>query len=102
MIDRIIENNPKCEIVLMTMTPDNKYTEGHLSYRKDLPAYYEMYREVAKKRGLMLIDHYPNWITLQNQKRELFDKYVPDTIHPTSEGCRVIVTPVILKALGVD
>lgn len=32
----------------------------------------------------------------------LFKKYVPDGIHPGAEGCRVVITPTITKALGVN
>jgi len=101
MIDHILKANPKCEIILMTMTPGNKYPEEHRSYRKNIEAHYEMYRSVAKQRGLLLIDHYPNWKALQSADKKLFQEYVPDTIHPTPEGCSKIVTPVMLDALGI-
>ena len=100
IIERIEEALPKCEIILMTMTPGNKHPVGHRSYRKNISAHYEMYRSVAKEKGLCLIDHYPNWIKLQKNNPELFKKYVPDTIHPTAEGNFNIVTPVILEHLG--
>jgi acyl-CoA thioesterase I len=101
MIKRILKSNSKCEIILMTMTPGNKYSPGHRSHRKDIGKYYEMYRAVAKERGLMLIDHYPNWQALQLKDKKLFNKYVPDTIHPTSAGCAAKVTPLIIKSLGI-
>lgn len=100
MIDGMLKSNPKCEIILMTMTPGDKYSEGHPSYRKNISAYYAMYRAVAEDRHLTLIDHYPNWKALQLKDDRLFLKYVPDTIHPTATGCAEIVTPVILNALG--
>ncbi|WP_089724038.1 SGNH/GDSL hydrolase family protein [Candidatus Thiosymbion oneisti] len=101
MIARILESNPNCEIILMTMTPGDKYPKGHRSYRKDIAAHYEMYRSVAEKKKLLLIDHYPTWKTLQSENKALFRKYVPDTIHPTALGCSEVVTPAILKALGM-
>jgi lysophospholipase L1-like esterase len=101
MIDRINKALPECEIILMTMTPGNKHPQGHRSYRKSIPDHYEMYRSVAKEKGLQLIDHYPNWIKLQETNPELFKKYVPDTIHPTAKGNLNVVTPVILDQLGV-
>jgi len=101
MIDSIRKTNPQCEIILMTMTPGNGFPEGHRSYRKGIEGYYEMYRSVAKARNLTLIDHYPNWKALETRDKELFLKYVPDTIHPTAEGCSKMVTPVILAALGI-
>lgn len=101
MIDAILKANPRCEIILMTMTPGNAHPEGHPSHRKDIAAHYQMYRDVADARKLRLIDHYPNWIALQSKDKKTFDKYVPDSIHPTPEGCEKIITPVILESLGL-
>ncbi len=102
MIASILQGNPGCEIILMTMTPGDKHPKGHRSYRKDIEAHYEMYRSVAKQKGLLLIDHYPNWKDLQKKDEKLFLEYVPDTIHPTAKGCAEVVTPVILDALGIE
>lgn len=99
MTDRILKANPRCEIILMTMTPGNKYPNGHKSYRKNIESHYEMYRAVAKQRGFLLIEHYSNWKALQSKYKKLFLEYVPDTIHPTATGCSKIVSPVILDAL---
>lgn len=60
-----------------------------------------MCRSVAREKGFLLIDHYINWKKLQAEDKELFLKYVPDTIYPTATGCAKVVTPVILDALGV-
>ena len=91
----ILKANPQGEIILMTMTPGKGHPEGHQSYRKDIEAQYEMYRAVAKARTLLLIDHSPNWKALQSKDEALFQKYVPDTIQATEEGCSKVVTPVI-------
>jgi len=101
MIDRILASNPTCEIILMTMTPGNGPPEGDPSYRLNIEAYYAMYRDVAKQRGLRIIDHYPRWIALQTHNPSLFNSYVPDTIHPSTAGNTAIVTPKILEALGL-
>ncbi|MGJ8650185.1 MAG: SGNH/GDSL hydrolase family protein [Opitutaceae bacterium] len=101
MIDRILETNSKCEVILMTMTPGNKYPEGHRSYRKNIEAHYAMYRSVAKERELLLIDHYPQWKALQSSDPQLFKQYVPDTIHAKEQGYSEVVTPAILEALGI-
>jgi acyl-CoA thioesterase-1 len=101
MIERIFEINSDCEVILMTMTTGNKYPEEHRSYRKDIEAHYEMYRSVAKERELLLIDHYPQWIALQSNDPKLFKEYVPDTIHAKELGYSEVVTPFILKAIGL-
>lgn len=102
IIDQTIAHFSECEMILMTMTPGNKYEPGHKSYRKDIEAHYAMYRAVAQERGLLLIDHDPNWRALQQDDPALFKKYVPDTIHPKPEGNAAVVSPVIFKALGIS
>lgn len=102
MIAGILKSNPECEIILMTMTPGDKYPQGHRSYRKDINAHYDMYRSVAEEKGLLIIDHFANWKKLQRMDENLFLEYVPDTIHPTAKGCAKVATPVILDALGIQ
>jgi hypothetical protein len=60
-----------------------------------------MYRDVAKERNLLLIDHEANWEPILEKDRAHFAKYVPDGIHPGHEGCAHVITPVILKELGI-
>jgi lysophospholipase L1-like esterase len=98
MIDRILNANPDCEIVLMVMDPP---TGDALAQRPRFMDYYQMYRDVAKMRHLLLIDHYPQWEKILTQNPDLFKKYVPDGIHPTAEGCANVITPEIVKALGL-
>jgi acyl-CoA thioesterase-1 len=49
----------------------------------------------------MLVDHDANWEALRGKDPRLFQKYVPDGIHPSPEGCREVITPALLAALGV-
>ena len=102
MITAIQKGNPDCEIVLMTMTPGDKHPEGHASHRRNINAYYDMYRAVAKERGFILIDHYPTWKALQAKDNTRFTQYVPDSIHVSAAGCSEVITPAILKALGIS
>lgn len=98
MIDRILKANADCEIVLMVMNPP---VGVHLERRPRITDYNQMYRDVAKERKLMLIDHYPAWEKILQADPELFKKYIPDGIHPASEGCKMVITPQILKAMGI-
>lgn len=98
MIDRILASKPDTEIILMTMNPPYGI---HLSRRPKVADYYQMYRDVAKVRKLMLIDNDANWEPITKDKA-LFLKYVPDMIHPGPEGCTQVITPAILKALGIQ
>jgi lysophospholipase L1-like esterase len=101
LIDRVLAQKPTCEIILMTATPGDRYPEGHFSYRKEIASYYAMYRDVAKARGCLLVDLYPAWLALARHDKTKYQAYVPDTVHPTEEGCRNMVTPAVLDVLGV-
>lgn len=98
MIDRILKANASCEVILMVMNPP---VGGHLEQRPKITDYNQMYRDVAKDRKLLLIDHHPNWEKIRKADPELFRKYMPDGIHPGAEGCKMVITPEIFKALGL-
>jgi len=98
MIDRILAANKSCEIILMVMNPPISF---HLEQRPKIEDYYQMYRDVAKERKLLLVDHYVNWEPILKKDKALFNKYVPDGIHPGDEGCTKVITPAILKRLGI-
>jgi lysophospholipase L1-like esterase len=102
IVDTTLSAFPDCEIILMTMTPGDKYEPGHKSYRKNIQDYYGMYRRFARERGYLLIDHYPNWIVLQKNDPALFKKYVPDTIHPRADGNEAVVIPTLIDVLGIS
>ena len=99
MIDRIRRSKADTEIILMTMNPPIGI---HLERRPKFKDYYQMYRDVAKERKLRLIDHYPKWERILDKDKDLFNKYVPDGIHPGPEGCEKVITPTILEALGIS
>ena len=96
MIDRILNSNRDCEIILMVMTPP---ISGFLKTRPKIEDYYQMYRNIAKARGLLLIDHYWNWEKILYEDPALYKKYVPDGLHPTSYGDGMVVTPQIIQSL---
>lgn len=98
MIDRILKANANCEIILMVMNPP---IGVHLEQRPKIKDYNQMYRDVAKDRKLLLIDHYPNWEKIVKDAPELFKKHIPDGIHPGAEGCKMVITPGIFRALGI-
>lgn len=98
MIDRILKANPDCEVVLMVM---NVVTGANLTERPKLGEFNQMYRDVAKARKLLLVDHYPNWEKVLKSGEELYYKYVPDGLHPAAEGSKNVITPEIVKALGL-
>lgn len=99
MIDRILKAHPQCQIILMTMDPP---VGVHLERRPKIEDYYEVYRQVAKERKFLLIDHELNWQKILQQDKTTFDKYVPDGIHPNALGCEKVILPQLLKSLGVE
>ncbi len=96
MIDRIQIDNPECEIILQVMNMPIGKSAG---YRPNLNAYYEVYRDVAKERKLLLVDHYPNWEKILKQGEEEFLKHVPDGLHPNNNSGKNIIAPLIIKKL---
>jgi acyl-CoA thioesterase-1 len=96
MIDRIHLSDESCEIILQVM---NMPVGKSAQYRPELDRYYNMYREVARERGLLLIDHFENWQRILNQGKDVFLKYVPDGIHPSNESGKTIIAPFILEML---
>lgn len=98
MIDNIKKSNSACEIILMTMNPS---IGKNGAARPNLEKYYQIYRDTASVRGLILIDNYPNWHKLLKEDPETFERYVPDGLHPASAGCEKIILPEILKVLQV-
>ncbi|MDR0353194.1 MAG: SGNH/GDSL hydrolase family protein [Opitutaceae bacterium] len=102
MLDRIRQALPACEIVLQITNPVVGKPKGDKSERVDQPAYEQIYRDLAKERGLLLIDNAPSWQKLLAEKGEAgFLKLVPDGVHPNNEGWRQIALPNILKTLGM-
>lgn len=97
MIDRIQEAYPKCEIILQVM--NMPYGEAE---RPNLEAYYNVYRKVAKKRKLKLIDHSTYWKKIHAQGEKEFKKWVPDTLHPGENAWKTYIVPYLLKEFGVE
>jgi len=100
MIDRILAANPKTEIILQTMNPAwdaNAAQQG--SKRPGLAAYYQVYRDVAKERGLLLVDHDSSWRQMQTSRKAEFAAAVPDGVHPTAPASLAVTLPALQKAL---
>jgi acyl-CoA thioesterase-1 len=96
MINRINHALPRCRIVLQVMNP---VVGKSATSRPHLESYYQMYRDVAAKRKLLLIDHGPTWKAVLVAGEDDYRKVVPDGLHPSAEGYRKHVTPAILEAL---
>jgi lysophospholipase L1-like esterase len=98
MLNRVLRVSPNCEIVLLLLSEPHGV---HRKLRPDWELYYSVYREVARERGLLLIDLTAAWKPLARDPLRL-DAYFPDGIHLSPLADREIVTPGILEALGVS
>ena len=101
MVGRLLAANPATEIILQTMNSclDHPTLGSHATDRPQVAAYYQGYREVAKARGLLLVDHYPNWLKIMTNDRPLFDRLVPDRIHPQVPGLQQVLLPELKTTL---
>ena len=98
MIDRILADNRKCEIILMVMSPA---TDAAAERRPKLADYEQVYRDVAKARKLRLVDHSANWKAVLAKGDAEWHRLAPDRLHPNEAGCREVVTPQLLRSLGL-
>ena len=99
MIDRILDQNPQCDVVIQIM---NMPTGIHFhEHRPDFETYNTVYRKVARKRKLLLIDHTTYWKPILEKGLPEYLKLVPDGIHPEEIAWRTLVTPFILKSLKI-
>lgn len=101
IIDKIHESNKDIEIILQTMNTvkDKPGESNNASNRPKLDQYVQVYRNVAKARNILLIDHYVNWKELMDKDPVRFDQLVPDRIHPQLPAYREIVLPELKKVL---
>jgi len=101
MIDRIRAAYPECEVILQVMNPVLDRPAGHSGHRPHLAAYQDGYRQIGRTRGLLVIDHMPAWSALLAKDEAAFRAWVPDALHPQAPGYASLVTPEILRQLGV-
>lgn len=99
MIDRFQASDPATKIVLQTMNPVIDHGGPHATDRPQLSEYSQICRDVAQERGLLLVDHYPNWLELLSEDRDRFLELVPDGIHPQLPGYRAILLPELKERL---
>lgn len=101
MLDRIKKALPGCEIILQITNPVVGKPKGDKSERVNQPAYEQIYRDLAKERGLLLSDNAPAWQKiLADQGEAAYLKLVPDGVHPTADAWKEVVVPNVLKTIG--
>ena len=101
MLDRLVERWPECVVVLQIMNPVIGRPAGHPGHRPELPAYEQIYRDVARDRGVLLVDHAPAWAALLGEGEAKYRSYVPDGLHPNLAGYEAFVLPSLRRLLGL-
>ncbi|WP_438480818.1 SGNH/GDSL hydrolase family protein [Oleiharenicola lentus] len=99
MIDRVRATLPECIVVLQVMNPVIGRPAGHDGHRPNLARYEQGYRDVARERGLLLIDHAPAWATLLAIGEIEFSRHVPDGLHPSVAAYEQFMLPTLRAAL---
>lgn len=99
IIRKIRDVNKYAKIYLMTMN----YTIGPIQdVRPDLDRYYEIYRFLAAKEAVQLIDNAPLWLARREAEPASMARLIPDSIHPTAEAFREVALPNVVRALTND
>ncbi len=98
MISRIHADNSDAEVILLIMNPPLGVP---LKQRPRIREYEAMYRDVASTFNVRLIDCSRSWQSLIEQEPGKWQQLVPDDIHPNELGCVSMVTPCILRGLGI-
>lgn len=101
MIDRITAQRPDCVIILQVMNPVVGRPPGHDGHRPRLPDYEQIYRDTARARNILCVDHAPAWARLLAQGEAEFLRYVPDGLHPNAAGYDRFMLPTLRAALGL-
>lgn len=92
------KNGNRVDIVVQTM---NNTGPSYAHAENDVAPYYQAWREEAAASGVLLIDHYPNWISLYNKdpNHTAWKEYIPDDIHPNTLGTTKVILPEIQRVL---
>ena len=96
IIDTTLAALPNCEFIPMTM---NIPTGTEATIRTGLENYYEVYRQVARDRGLIYVDNYQSWKTIYDANLPLYISYLGDLIHPNSTGSLTVTAPRIERTV---
>lgn len=91
MIELAIDDNVDCQIWLMTSHVPSR---RHKRLRPNLTDYYDMYKVLAKRNRLGLIDLYRIWGPAPPARR-----YMPDGIHTNSAAAKEVILPAVLSQL---
>lgn len=105
LVARVQRALPACEILILTMNPahDAPHNDNRSgSRRSELTAFYQSYRNVAREKGLALIDCHRFWSDLRAQDEARFQTLIPDGVHPTPTAIKEVLVPFLAREIGFD
>lgn len=96
LVRRLRAARPAVEVVVLIT---NVVIGAHAEARPELAAYYQAWRDTAAELGLEVVELEPAWRHLLETSPAVFDRLMPDGIHPSIEGHRRVNAPLVLAAL---
>lgn len=88
------QHHPEAQIVLMTM--NSAHGPRRYLLRPRLPAYYDLYQDLAHEFETGLLDLYPRWRALDKAARDQ-----ADGLHPSQASAARVILPALSTYLGV-
>jgi len=101
MIDKLKNQNKDAIVILYIMS---EFPIGDAAKtRPDIKSFNDSYREVAKKRGVLLVDFSADFRAIyDNQGEKIFKSYQGDGIMPSRKAANEIIIPGFLKAMKIQ
>lgn len=101
MIDKLKAQNPDAIVLMYIMSefPIGQAAET----RPDIAAFNDSYREVAKKRNVLLVDFSKDFKNIYDSEGEkVFRSFQNDGIMPSKKAAYEIIIPKFLRIMGVN
>jgi lysophospholipase L1-like esterase len=75
-------------------------TGVHMERRPLVAEYEQVYRDIANKYGLRLIDYTPAWQSVLADGETELQKLLLDGFNPNAQGTRKVMMPHLLQSIG--
>lgn len=100
MIDNLKKQNPEAIVIMYIMSEFP--IENAATTRPEIKAFNDSYREVAKKRNVLLVDFSKEFKDIYEIEGEkVFRSYQGDGILPSKKAAYEVIVPGFLKAMGI-
>ncbi len=100
MIDNLKKQNPEAIVIMYIMSEFPIWNAA--TTRPEIKAFNDSYREVAKKRNVLLVDFSKEFKDIYEIEGEkVFRSYQGDGILPSKKAAYEVIVPGFLKAMGI-